>query len=91
MVFCPSPKKSGPETELECCWQMEFAFLTMEDQAPIAVPTMTGRLGTSKRMIWNLGPSSPSRMVQWYTTSADWSIVSSSCNDGSRVHEGRQL
>lgn len=66
MVFCPSPKKSGPETELEC-WRLRIAFacLTIGDHAPVAVPAIIGRSGTSDATIWNLGPSPPSRMEQW--------------------------
>ena len=43
MVFCPSPKKSGPDTELLCCLdRMRLAARTMPDHAPVAVPALIG-------------------------------------------------
>lgn len=76
IVFCPNPKKSGPDTEFECCrFRIVFARLTMLDHAPVAVPEMTACSGTSEGTIWNFGPSPPSRIVQLYTTSILGSMV----------------
>ena len=66
MVFCPSPKKSGPETEFECWrFRMRFASRTMFDHAPVAVPATMACVESSCGMIWNFGPSPPSSILQW--------------------------